>query len=400
MLAMSLWFSTSAVATQLQAEWGLSVGAKSWLTISVQIGFVVGTLISALLNLADRFAAHRLVAVSALLGAAFNAAIALLISDSLGRSDSGFVALIVLRGLTGAMLAGVYPPGMKLMASWFKEGRGLAIGVLVGALTIGSASPHLINALPLDRWSGIDGLAIWRLMMLVASGSAVAASLLTICLVRPGPLLAKASSFQWNYIFMIWKNAAVRRANFGYFGHQWELYAMWSWVPLFLSSAYTGAGYSETSGRVAGFSLVAIGGIGCVVAGLGADRLGRTRIAILSLVISGGCALGAGFLFDYPQLLTAVCLLWGFAVVADSAQFSTAVTELCEPGHVGTALTIQTCVGFLITTATIWLIPLLQEQFGWGPTFATLAVGPLFGIWHMARLRRMPEAVKMASGNR
>ncbi|MCH8044182.1 MAG: MFS transporter [Planctomycetes bacterium] len=402
LLAMSLWFSTSSVVGQLETAWELGSAEKAWLTMSVQLGFVVGTLASAVLNLADRLAAHRLVAISALLGGLFNAAIALGISDAAGRTSGGFAAVIALRMLTGVALAGVYPPGMKLMATWFREGRGLAIGVLVGALTLGSASPHLLNTLPLVEWLGETsaGLAAWKLMMLSASGAAIVAALLAMLLVRTGPLLPAATKFRWDYFLQIWRQVAVRRANFGYLGHQWELYAAWTWVPVLLIESYTKAGHEESSGRLAAFAMVGVGAIGCALAGALADRIGRTRITIASLVISCACTLTAGFLIDYPGLLTAVCMVWGFAIVADSAQFSTAVSELGEPSHVGTALTIQTCVGFLLTMVTINMVSVLYPIVGWGLALALLAPGPIFGIYHMARLRGMPEAEKMASGNR
>jgi MFS family permease len=389
-LAMALWFSASAVVPQLTGEWQLSGAQQSWLTMSVQAGFVVGALFSAIVNLADRISPQRLVAISTLAGAVSNAAIALF-------ADSPGVA-IALRALTGVCLAGVYPPGMKLMASWCKEDRGLGIGLLVGALTIGSASPHLINALPI--LGGVAGMPPWRSVLLVASACAVLGAVLVGAFVKPGPMLPAARRFNWRYATRGLVERPSRLANFGYLGHMWELYAMWSWTPVFLLASYQQAGWSETAARVAGFGAIAMGGLGSVVAGKWADRWGRTRVSIGSLVISGACCLIAGPLFGSPALLTGVCLLWGFAVVADSAQFSTAVSELADPEHIGTALTVQTSLGFLLTMVTIWMIPPLVETIGWEWAFATLVVGPVFGIVSMARLRGLPEAERMASGNR
>lgn len=407
LLAMSLWFSATAVAPAISATWGLSENAATWLTNSVQIGFVVGALISAVFNLADRFTAPRLITLCALAGAAFNLAIALGVSDGLGRTSAGFGFVLALRFLTGAMLAGVYPPGMKLMASWFVRDRGLAIGCLVGALTIGTASPHLIHALPLDVWSvaSAQTVASWRLVMTFASVCAAAAAVVCLLGARPGPHLPAASHFEWGYFARVWLQPALRRANFGYLGHMFELYAMWAWAPRLLLASYEHAGWSAASARVAGFATVAVGSIGCFVAGLMADRAGRCWTTIASLVISGGCALVAGSLFNYPALLTAVCVVWGLSVIADSAQFSAAVSELCDPRHVGTALTIQTCVGFLLTTLTIRAVPAVTQSFavpadGWPWATAMLAAGPVFGIFHMLRLRGMEDAKRMASGNR
>jgi MFS family permease len=389
LLAMGLWFSASAVVPQLTGEWSLTPGQQAWLTMSVQIGFVVGALASTLLTLADRVPAERLFAASALLGALFNAAIALWVSAP--------EPALVLRFLTGVMLAGVYPPGMKLVASWTKEDRGLGIGLLVGALTVGSAMPHLLNAVPL---MGSEGIPPWRTVLLSASALALVAVMLATFAVRPGPLLGKGAPFNWRYAGTALRDPAVRYANFGYLGHMWELYAMWAWAPLFMLAAYQAAGWGDTAGRLAGFAVVAVGGLGSIAAGVLADRFGRTTIAGASLALSGTCALLVGTLFNRPAALTIVSLIWGFAVVADSAQFSTAVSELSDSRYVGTALTLQTSMGFLLTLFTIRMIPPLVELMGWQWAFAVLALGPLFGLWSMVRLRAQPDAVKMASGRR
>jgi MFS family permease len=287
---------------------------------------------------------------------------------------------------------------MKLIASWTSADRGLGIGLLVGALTVGSASPHLINGLPF--FGGAAGLPPWRPVVLTASASAMIAAIIAARFVRAGPLLPKASRFHWRYAFQALSDKPTRLANLGYLGHMWELYAMWVWVPLFLLASYERAGWSETGGRVAGFGAIAAGAIGSALAGKLADRWGRTVIATASLVISGACCLVAGAVFGAPVLATLICLVWGFAVVADSAQFSAAVSELTDPSHVGTALTMQTCLGFLLTMLTIRLIPPLVNWVGWEGAFIVLAPGPVVGIVSMVRLRALPAATKMASGNR
>jgi MFS family permease len=389
LLAMGLWFSASAVVPQLAVDWQLTEGEKSWMTMSVQLGFVAGALVSALLNLSDRVSARLLMAFSALLGAAVNAAIPLF--------EPGLIVVFVLRFITGAALAGVYPPGMKLMATWCTKQRGLAIGILVGALTLGSASPHLLNAFPP---AGAGGIPPWRDVLWATSAMAAFAALITLALVRSGPHLARTAPFDWRYASRALSDRATRLANFGYLGHMWELYAMWVWVPTLLLASFEKSGGHLQHARLAGFGAIATGAAGSIVAGQLADRMGRTTVTIWSLVISGACALTAGMLFDRPLALTAVCLVWGFAVVADSAQFSTAVSELSDPRYVGTALTIQTCLGFLLTLFSIRIIPPLVKWAGWEWAFVTLALGPVFGVVSMWRLRRLPEAARMASGKR
>jgi MFS family permease len=382
LLAMSLWFSATAAAPELAAEWGLTPGETALLTTAVQLGFVAGALLSSVLTLADVVRPRYLFAGSALAGAAFTALIAAAVETA--------APAIALRFLTGMALAGVYPPGMKLLTGWFREGRGFAIGVLVGALTVGSALPHLIRA--------VGGVGQPRTVLYGAAALATVGGLLALR-VEPGPYQAPAAPFDPGAIGRILRDRATMLANGGYFGHMWELYAVWTWIPAFLVASTAARGGDPSAASLVAFGTIAVGGAGAVLAGSAADQLGRTTVTAASLAVSGAACLTVGFLFGGPPVvLVPFLLVWGFAVVADSAQFSAAVSELAEDSYVGTALTLQTAVGFLLTTASIQLVPVLVEAVGWQWAFAPLALGPLVGIASMLWLRGLPEAARLAGG--
>ena len=374
LLGMAPWFAATAVAPEFRELWGLSSAQSAWLTSIVQLGFVAGTLIAAILNLADILPSRFYFATCAILAGLANAG--LLVAEN-------FTAGVVLRFLTGFLLAGVYPPAMKMAATWFRSNRGLAIGTIVGALTVGKALPYLVDAL--------GGVHIGPVVTATSFSVAVAGVLVGVAY-RDGPHAFPRRPFSWRLAGDVARNREVRLVTAGYLGHMWELYAFWAWIAAFLAaSAAAGSGAPGPRGvALAAFSVVAVGGIACVLGGIFADRMGRERLVILALAASGSSALLVGLVYGLSfWVVVPLVMFWGMAVIADSAQFSALLTELA-PGHaVGTALTLQTSLGFLLTTVTIQLVPVVVNAIGWRWAFAMLAAGPIAGIAAMARLRRV-----------
>lgn len=375
-LAMSTWFSASAVVPQLRVRWELGDAAAAWLTIAVQVGFVAGAVTSALLTLADRVRPVVVLFGGAVLAAAAN--LGLLAVD-------GPAGAIALRAVTGAALAGVYPPAMKAMAAWFRRDRGLALGVMVGALTLGSALPHLVN--------GLGGLSI-EVVVVTTSALTVAGGLLALVAVPAGPYAFPLAPFRPSQVLAVLRHQPTRLATLGYVGHMWELYALWAWVVVFLGASFDAAGVGRPAWAPLGaFAVIGIGALGCVAGGRIADRTTRTRATRLSLAASGTAAAVAGLTFGAPPWVTlAVTLFWGFWVVADSAQFSTIVTEVTDQRFVGTALTLQLALGFALTVVTIWLVPVLESAVTWRWAFLLLVPGPVLGHLAMGRLQRIQQA--------
>lgn len=380
--AISTWFSASAVVPQLRSEWTLSPSTAAWLTIAVQLGFVVGAVLSSLLNLSDLLPTRYVIMAGSLGAALANGLLLVVHGPGLG---------IPLRFLTGFFVAAVYPPGFKLISTWFQANRGLALGIVAAAIVLGNGSPHLVNAL-----GGLD----WRVVIIITTVLALIAALIAGLMVREGPYPFPKAAFNPSQIGQAMQNRAVRLATFGYVGHMWELFAMAAWILVFFGEAFELHGLRASSApALATFAVFAVGAAGSWLGGYLADRWGRTNTTILLMAVSGSCALLIGLTYHISLFLTLfISLLWGLTIVGDSAQFSTMVTESADQSYVGTALTLQLAAGFAVTAVTIWLLPFLQSWFSWRWAFALLATGPAFGIWAMLRLKSLPEIAKIGGG--
>ena len=375
LLGMSAWFTASAVSPVLQERWGLSSSQVGWLTTLVQLGFVAGTAVAAVSNLADVVPSRWYFALSALLAALANAALVV---------APGYAIALVFRFFTGFFLAGVYPPAMKMIATWFQSARGMAIGTVVGALTVGKATPYLLKLM---------GSAPLSVVVLGASAGGAVGGLLVAAAYREGPYPFRRAPFSWSLVAKVVRDRPTRLATGGYLGHMWELYAAWSTIGIFFLQFFGAEGGHSLAADLAAFGMIAVGGLGAVMAGAWADSIGRERTTIWMMAISGCCALTMGWLMDASAwIVVPVALIWGFTIVADSAQFSAVVTEVAPPESVGTALMLQTSVGFALTGVSIQMTIWLADVAGWQTAYGVLALGPALGIISMARLRAIRTA--------
>jgi len=373
-LAMSLWFVSAAILGDMSQEANLSPGTQAALSSAVQAGFVIGAVLSAVFGIADRYEPRLVFAFFCVVAAIANALLLVVIPGSLSA--------ILLRGITGASLAGVYPVGMKIAVGWGQKDRGLLVGLLVGGLTLGSAAPHLL---------AFFGGADWRITVLSASALAVLAAIIVLN-VRNGPFHAKAAAFNPRVITEAWTNKSIRRAYGGYLGHMWELYAMWSWIGIALSVSFLTHMPEEQAAQFAklmAFIIIASGAISCGVAGWVADRIGKAELTIIAMAVSGLCAILFAFTFGGSVWVTVVIsIIWGIAIIPDSAQFSVLVADHAQSDQAGSLLTFQTALGFALTIATVQLAPIVAANVGWAVMMGMLAIGPALGIISMWGLKK------------
>ena len=385
-LSLTTWFSATAVTPELQREWSLTASAVAWLSNGVQIGFVCGALAASLVNLPDILRLNKLMAGGAALAAAANALL---------LAEPGTAGAIALRVITGFALAGVYPPALKLVSTWFNRDRGLALGAVIGALTLGSSMPHLFR--------GLAGAIDWRLIVAASSFCAFAGAIMFAIFAHEGPYPFGRAVFDPRQAGAVFRDRNLLLANLGYFGHMWELYAMWAWLLVYVKQAIASQGLSSPAlASLITFAAIGVGALGCILGGILSDRLGRTLTTAGMMIVSGFCALLIGFTFDGPSwAFVLVILIWGIAVIGDSAQFSAAVSELADQRFVGTALSVQLGIGFALTVVAIWLIPQFATLIGsWQWVFLMLVPGPVIGAVSMLMLRTSPVSLRLANGKR
>jgi MFS family permease len=360
-----LWFAGNAVLADLQRLWGLPLQALGYTTSAVQLGFIAGTLAFAFFAVADRHSPRLVFLLCALAGAAANAALL-----AAGPSLAGLLAL---RFATGFFLAGIYPVGMKIASGWFQRDLGNALGFLVGALVAGTAFPHLLRGL---------GTALpWQGVLLPASAVAALGGLAMFALVPDGPHLAKGARFDPRALAAIFRVGAFRASAFGYFGHMWELYAFWAFVPWMVAAHAAARGSGALEVPLWSFAVIAAGSLGCALGGLVSLRLGSAHVAFAQLAASGACCLLSPLAFHAPTpLFLGFLLFWGVVVVGDSPQFSALNAHSAPRERVGSALTIANCIGFGITIFSIELLNAASDRIAPQWLFLLLAPGPALGL--------------------
>lgn len=362
----SLWFAGNGVIEDLIRVFQLEQSALGHLTAAVQFGFISGTLSFALLTIADRFSPSKVFFVSAVVAALFNLGVL--------YGNNNLVSLLVFRFFTGFFLAGIYPVGMKIAADYFNKGLGKSLGFLVGALVLGTALPHLLKE--------VTQSFSWRYVIVVTSLLSVFGGILMVWLVPDGPYRKPSQQVDLLAFFKVFEHRKFRSAAFGYFGHMWELYAFWTFVPVMLKTYMNLHPSLSLNIPILSFSIIGIGGLACVIGGYLSLQLGTKRVAFTALLLSGICCLLSPLAFSMasPTLFLLFLFFWGMVVIADSPLFSTLVAQNATPEIKGTALTIVNCIGFAITIISIQLLTYLQSTLDTRYLYAVLVIGPLLGL--------------------
>jgi MFS family permease len=369
----SLWFVGNAVLPDLKQALHLNQYAISLVTSAVMMGFVTGTLVFAFFSLADRFSPAKLFFISSVAGAICNAAVVWFAKDA--------ASLFGLRFLTGFFIAGIYPVGMKIAADWFEKGLGKALGFLLGALVLGTAFPHLLK--------NSDFHLPWKSVLYFTSGFAIAGGIIMILFVGDGPYRKKSGGFKWNAIAIIFQSKKLRQASLGYFGHMWELYTFWGFVPAMLA-LYAAKNSIHVNIPLLSFLIIGCGSLSCIAGGYLSQRTGSAKVAVAALFLSAFCCVLSLFIFSFPLwLFLTVLFIWGLAVIPDSPQFSTLVAQYAPEELKGTALTIYNSIGFTISILSLIIIDHVFHSnsfIGGKNTFLLLFIGPAVGIIPMVRL--------------
>ena len=385
LLSVTVWFSANAITLQITSLWTLNEYDIALLSMILIIGFVVGGLVSAIFSLPDIIKTTNFYSLYAGLSA---------LTNFLAIFSPNFVVFLIFRFLTGFFLAGVYPTAMKLMSSWFQEHRGLAVGILLGALTAGSGLPYIFK---------IIGSPEWRLLLSISSLLALVGTILIYLFITEGPYVSHGGKFKLSNLKVIWSKNSIKYANLAYFGHMWELYAFWVWIPVFLEESHKlsyPSGNATLFFSIGTFIVFISGSLGNAFGGLLADRIGRTKFNIIMLILSGSSSIFIGFFLNNAILALIIAVIWGITVVPDSPQYSVMITELTDQDYIGTALTIQTSVGFGITLLSIRLLPSFVHIVSWLFGFSLLALGPLLGILSLILLRKEPDSTKIGQGKK
>jgi MFS family permease len=372
----SLWFAGNAIVLDLQRGWGLAEQSVGYITAAVQLGFIFGTLVFAFLAIADRYSPRLVFFLCSMIGALSNIALLAI--------PEGLSGLLLLRFATGFFLAGIYPVGMKIAAGWFDKGLGRALGYLVGALVLGTAFPHLIRALGTEL--------PWQQVIIGVSVLAVTGGLMMLMLVPDGPHLPKGSAFNPKALAIIFRSKRFRASAFGYFGHMWELYTLWAFIPIWLF-AYSQANNIGLNVPLWSFAVIGVGFFGCAFGGIFSLKIGSAKVAAYQLGVSGICCLLSPLFFNAGLAVFIIFLLvWGVSVIGDSPQFSTLNAENAPKEYVGSALTIVNSIGFLVTVFSIQLVNSLLAVIEPDYIFWLLIPGPVFGLWALRSLLKSTVA--------